>query len=110
MNSGTITTITPRIIIEECVRLGIKEEHLLIEAALSHDCLDNTSRRIPVKSMYLLWEAVMRCQRDRMCGVHAAVKVPFGAYGVLDYMLAASSSPKDGLDRSSRSFGLMNTA
>jgi hypothetical protein len=47
---------------------------------------------------------------DAMFAVHAAERVPFGAYNILDYMLAASSSPEQGLALSSRSFGLMNEA
>lgn len=110
MSSGTVTTITPRIIIEECVRLGIKKDKLLAKVGLTEHCIDNPSGRIPVEKVYVLWESVMSLPMDQMFGVHLAERVPFGAYRVLDYMLATSASPRDALERSCRSFGVMNSA
>ncbi|MGB9119654.1 MAG: AraC family transcriptional regulator [Candidatus Angelobacter sp.] len=110
MSSGTVTTITPRIIIEECVRLGIKKDKLLAMVGLTDHCIDNPFDHIPVEKVCALWERVMGLPIDPMFGVHLAEKVPFGAYHVLDYMLATSSSPGDALARSCRSFGVMNNA
>jgi AraC-like DNA-binding protein len=50
----------------------------------------------------------MRLTGDDMFALHAAERVPFGAYRLLDYLLAASSTPGDALTRSSRCFGYMN--
>lgn len=110
MSSGTVTTITPRIIIAECARLGIKKEKLLAKVGLTDDSIENPSCRIPVEKIFALWDSVMSLPIDQMFGVHLAEKVPFGAYRVLDYILATSSSPKDALERSCRSFGVMNSA
>jgi len=45
-----------------------------------------------------------------MLALHVAEKIPFGAYGLLDYMFAASATPREGLFRNSRSFNIMNNA
>jgi AraC-like DNA-binding protein len=110
MSTGMVTAITPRILVEECGRLGIKQQELLNEAGLSHDCIQNVSSSIPIGKMCILWESILRLTRDPMFALHAAEKVPFGAYRVLDYMFAASSSPGDGFARSSRAFGMVNNA
>ncbi|HZI58845.1 MAG TPA: AraC family transcriptional regulator ligand-binding domain-containing protein, partial [Verrucomicrobiae bacterium] len=86
------------------------KDKLLSKTGLSPASLDNPSNRIPIASVYELWENVMRLSQDRMIGVSLAEKVPFGSYSILDYMLATSDSPRDALMRSCRSFSLMNNA
>src|SRR5207253_346097 len=65
---------------------------------------------IPVEKMYVLWNSVTRLSGDPMFAIHAAEKIPFGAYRALDYMLAASSTPREALERTSQSFGIFNSA
>jgi AraC-like DNA-binding protein len=110
MSTGMVSAITPRILVEECGRLGIKQPELLDEVGLSHDCLQNVSSRIPVEKMCILWDSILRVTSDPMFALHVAEKIPFGAYRVLDYMFAASSSPGDGFARTSRAFGMVNSA
>jgi AraC-like DNA-binding protein len=110
MSAEIVTTVTPRILIEECARLGINQDKLLNETGISRDCLYNASGHIPVEKMYILWNSAIELSGDRMFAVHAAERVPFGAYRVLDYMFAVSSTPRDALVRSSQSFGLFNNA
>lgn len=110
MSTGLITAITPRILVEECGRLGINQNELLNDARLSFESIQNPSGYIEIEKMYLLWSSILRSTGDQMFALHAAEKTPFGAYRVLDYMMALSSSPKDALARSSRSFALVNSA
>jgi AraC-like DNA-binding protein len=110
MGDGMITSVTPRILIEECGRLGIDQKKLLNEIGLSSDSIQNVSGRIPVEKVYRLWNSATRLSGDTMFAVHAAERIPFGAYRVLDYMLAVSSTPRDALVRSSQSFSLFNSA
>lgn len=110
MGSGTVTAITPRIIIEECVRRGINRKDLLDTVGISSDFLYQAAGRVPIEKMHVLWDHVLLLSPDQMVGVFAAESAPFGAYGILDYMLVASSSPREALERSSRSFALVNSA
>lgn len=110
MNNGLVTAITPRILVEDCRRLGINQKELLNDAGILRESIQNPSGYISVEKMYLLWNSILRFTGDQMFALHAAERVPFGAYRVLDYMLALSSSPEDALARSTRSFGLMNSA
>jgi AraC-like DNA-binding protein len=105
-----VTAVTPRILVEQCVRLGINREKLLNEIGVSRECIHNASDRIPVEKMYILWNSATRLSGDQMFAVHAAENVPFGTYRALDYMMAVSSTPRDALERTSQSFGLFNSA
>ncbi len=108
MAAGMVSAVTPRLLIGECVRLGISQEKLLSEIGVSHECIHSASGRVPLEKMYVLWNSATRLSGDQMFALHAAERLPFGVYRVLDYMLAVSSSPRDALERSSQSFGLFN--
>src|SRR5215472_4013001 len=101
MSTCLVTAITPRILVEECVHLGINRNELLASAGLRWESIDNPSGYISVEKMYVLWDSILRSTGDEMFALRAAERVPFGAYRVLDYMLILSSSPRDALVRSS---------
>lgn len=108
MGSQLVTAITPRIIVAECARYGVSQQRLLLEAGVASSSIPSPSGQIPLEKMHDLWESAIHLTQDDMFALHAAEKVPFGAYRVLDYMLAASSTPRDALTRSTRCFGCMN--
>jgi AraC-like DNA-binding protein len=110
MSAGMVTAITPRLVAEECMRRGASRTELLDRAGITADCLRHPLGRIPVEKMFSLWESALQLTEDPMIGMHCAESVPFGTYGLLDYILAASATPREGLLRSSRAFGLMNNA
>lgn len=110
MSSAMVSVLTPRILVEQCSRLGIQKENILLPLNLTHSDIKNPRGRIAIEQMYVLWEKIVDLTHDAMFAVHAAERVPFGAYNILDYMLAMSSSPEQGLALASRSFGLMNQA
>jgi AraC-like DNA-binding protein len=107
--SGMVTTITPQILAGECVRYGLSKKKLLDEVGASQDCLDHPAGSIPLDLMCVLWDAALRLTRKETLGLHAAERVPFGRYRLLDYMLAANTTPKEALLGTSRAFGIMNT-
>ncbi len=107
--SGMVTTITPQILVEECVRYGLSKKKLLDEVGISQGCLDHPAGSIPLDLACVLWDAALRLTRKEMLGLHAAERVPFGKYRLLDYMFAANTTPKQALLGISRAFGIMNT-
>jgi AraC-like DNA-binding protein len=110
MSSGMVSVLTARILIEQSGRLGIPKENLLSALNLRHSDIQDPKGRIAVEQVYALWEEILDFTHDPMFALHAAERVPFGAYNILDYMLAMSSVPEQGLALSSRYFGLMNEA
>jgi len=108
MGSQRVTAITPGIIAGACERYGISQESLLLDAGVSIDSISSPSGQIPLEKMHSLWESAMRLTGDDMFALHTSERLPFGAYRLLDYLMAASSTPCDALMRSSRCFGSMN--
>jgi AraC-like DNA-binding protein len=107
---GMITSISPQILIEESVRRGACRQELLRKIGVSPGGSPFPSGFVSLDSMCVLWEAALRLTGDEMLALHTAEKLPFGIYRLLDFMFAASATPSDALERTSRSFGLMNTA
>jgi AraC-like DNA-binding protein len=110
MGNGFITISTPRVLLEVCAQFGIHQKEILSGAGWLDENLQTPSLYIAFDKMYPLWKSILRSTGDPMFGLHAAERVPFGTYRVLDYLLAVSSSPKDALERISRSFALANSA
>ncbi|HEY6351601.1 MAG TPA: AraC family transcriptional regulator [Candidatus Angelobacter sp.] len=108
MGAGMVTAITARILIDECAGRGLDCQKL--RAGISSAQIDDVLGFVPVETMYTLWDRALQISGDQMLGARTAEKVPFGAYRLLDYMLATSATPRDALKRSSRYFELMNTA
>jgi AraC-like DNA-binding protein len=86
----------------------MKRAQLMDEAGISQECLQNPAGCIPVEKMYILWDSAIRLTKDQMFALHAAERVPFGTFRLLDYMLAASSTTREALARANKSFGIMN--
>jgi AraC-like DNA-binding protein len=110
MDSGMTIAITPRMVINQCARCGVPQQELLDAIGISRDCLRDPSGRVPITKMYALWEHAIQLTHDRMLALHTAEAVPFGTYRLLDYLFAASSTPGNGLWRSSQWFGVMNNS
>lgn len=108
MSTGMVTAISAKILVDECTRCGVDRKDL--QAAIPGNHFDELSGRVPVESMYVLWDRAVRLTADPMFAVRVAGRAPFGAYRLLDYLLALSSSPRDALNRSCRCFSLLNTA
>jgi AraC-like DNA-binding protein len=110
MSTKMVRSITPRIVINECVQRRVSREKLMEEVGISRDSISEASSAVPVEKMYLLWERAVSLTGDNMLGLHVAEKIPFGAFRLLDYIFAASATPKDALVRTGRSFAIMNSA
>lgn len=105
-----VTAITPRLLISQSARCGADPEKVIQEAGLSRSSLQRTSDHIPVEKMHLLWDSVLKRTHDQMFGLHAAERVPFGEYRLLDYIMASASSPLQALLLTRHSFNLLNSA
>lgn len=108
MSTGRVTAITARVLVDQCVRQGISKKDLLQEIGLSPESMATPAGKIPISQMLTLWECIAKYTKDPMFLFRVAAGVPFGTYGVLDFMFAASATPQEALMRSSRCFGLVN--
>jgi AraC-like DNA-binding protein len=102
LNTGT------KALLEICGRRGMSSDDLLKAAKLDASSMEKYNRRIPADKKRLIWEEVFRRTGDEQIGFCASQVVPFGGYGVLDYLLMATSTPAEVLSRVSRLYRLIN--
>jgi len=107
MNTMMVATITPRILVQECKRIGINETALFNGTGLSPASIQNARGYIPAERVYALWDNIIQLSGHERFGLHAAEKIPFGAYRVHDYMVSLSTSPREAMERINRSLTLI---
>ncbi|HEY2390231.1 MAG TPA: AraC family transcriptional regulator ligand-binding domain-containing protein [Candidatus Angelobacter sp.] len=84
MSAGMVSTVTPRIVINECVQRQVSREKLMAEIGISYDCIREGSSLPPLEKMYTLWESALSLTKDDMLGLHVAEEIPFGSFRLLD--------------------------
>jgi AraC-like DNA-binding protein len=86
---------------------GIQTEDLLDAAGLTRESLEDPDARIPGPTVLAIWNALRQRAADPALQLVAPTSLPFGAYRIIDYLVAASTSVGDGVDRFARFFGLI---
>lgn len=106
-NSTALNTAT-KALLEVCSRRGINAADLLANAKLNPALFEKFNGRIPIDKKRIVWEEAQRRTGDEHIGLFAAETVPFGGYGIFDYLLFASSTFGEFLERTSRFYRLIN--
>lgn len=109
MNSGTSLNTATKALLEVCSRRGVRAGDLLIKAQIDPALFEKYNIRIPADKKRVIWEEAQKRFGDEHIGLRAAAIVPFGGYGVLDYLLFASSTLGEALNRTSRFYRLINS-
>jgi AraC-like DNA-binding protein len=86
---------------------GARTGDLLEAAGLSRDFLADPDARIPAPVVLTLWNALRERTADPALQLTAPTALPFGAYRVIDYLVAASTTVGEGIDRFATFFGLI---
>jgi len=60
MNTMMVATITPRILVQECKRIGINETALFNGTGLSPASIQNARGYIPAERVYALWDNIIQ--------------------------------------------------
>ncbi len=89
---------------------GIRTADLLKDAGLTRGQLEDPDARIPGPKVLTLWNALRERSGDPALQLAAPVSLPFGAYRVIDYLVAASATVGEGVDRFARFFRLIADA
>lgn len=108
MNNATVSSATPRAILNICANRGADISNLLLNAGLDYTHVADTTARIPIEQVFTLWSEAQKILGDEMISVQAAENAPFGAYKIIDYIFVTSSTPREGLSKAFRYFGLIN--
>lgn len=80
---------------------------LLAAVGLDSTQLDDPDARLPAPAVLSLWSALRERTGDPALQLAAPAALPWGAYRVIDYLVAASQTVGEGIDRFVRFFGLI---
>jgi AraC-like DNA-binding protein len=86
---------------------GIDPSALLRDVGLSRHVLDDPDARLPGHAVLTLWDALRERTGDPVLQLAAPTSLPFGAYRVIDYLVGASATVGEGVDRFARFFRLI---
>lgn len=89
-----------------CAR-GAEVADLLHDAGLARETLEDPDARLPAPTVLRLWNALRARTGDPALQLSAPLAIPFGAYRVIDYLVAASTTVGDGVHRFAHFFGLI---
>lgn len=89
---------------------GVEAADLLERAGLTRAVLEDPDSRIPAGVVMAIWNALRERTDDAALQLVAPASLPFGAYRVIDYLVAASATVGDGVERFARFFGLIADA
>jgi len=110
MAAVTVANVSSRAIVNFCVSKGVASDRLLAAAGISQNLIDEPGARISADQVFALWQEAQNATGDALIAEHVAGLVPFGAYAIGDYLLAAGPTPQQALDKLIRVFGLVNGA
>jgi AraC-like DNA-binding protein len=88
--------------------LGLDGDELLAEVGLDRATLADADRRIPAAAADRLWQAAMARSRDPDLPLHAAERLEFGAYRVIDHLAAHAPTLGRSFERIAAYFGLVD--
>lgn len=83
---------------------------LLEAAGLTHELLEAPDSRLPGPTVLGLWNALRERTGDPALQLAAPTSIPFGAYRIIDYLVAASATVGEGVRRFAGFFGLIADA
>jgi len=107
--TGTALNTATKALLEVCARRGISSDDLLKNAELNPALMEKFNTRIPADKKRLIWEDAFKRTGDEHIRLRAAEIVPFGGYGILDYLLFASATLGEVLNLTSRFYRLINS-
>lgn len=86
---------------------GFSVQDLLDRFSLSREALDDPDARISGRTALELWHALIERTGDPALQLSAPTELPFGAYRVIDYLVGASTTVGEGIERFARFFRLI---
>jgi len=105
--SHTAEAATVRAVLDECRRQGGDEAAILAASDLESSDLQDSERHIPGASVRNAWATALTLTGDPLLGLHAAEHLPFGEFGVPDFVAANAPTGREGLARLCRYFRII---
>jgi AraC-like DNA-binding protein len=89
---------------------GIDATDVLKEAGVTREYLEDPDARLPAPTVMAIWNALRTRTGDPALQLFAPTSLPFGAYRVIDYLVATSVTVGEGIERFARFFRLIADA
>lgn len=89
---------------------GVHTADLLQAAGITRELLDDPDARLPGHAVLEIWNALRQRTGDPSLQLAAPACLPFGAYRVIDYLVGASATVGDGVQRFASYFRLIAEA
>jgi AraC-like DNA-binding protein len=105
----TVLAVASRAVVDACVRGGFDPSELLRPLGVAEADLADPNARIDVRLADAIWRRALGLTSDAALALHAAETLPFGAYRLIDYLAAFSSTVGEAVSRLARSFGLVDS-
>src|SRR5690606_22210188 len=86
---------------------GIDTAAILAQMGLSRSSIEDSDARLPGPIVMSIWAALRERTADPLLHLEAPAHLPFGAYRVIDYLVATSATVGEGMQRFARFFGLI---
>ena len=80
---------------------------VLQELGVDPASLEDPDARLPAPTVLAVWNALRAATGDSTLQLIAPAALPFGAYRIIDYLVAASATVGDGVRRFAQYFGLI---
>ena len=103
----TIAATSTLAMVRTAVARGFEVGDLLTPLRLTRESLEDPDGRLPAPTVLKLWDALRERTGDPTLQLAAPATLPFGAYRVIDYLVAASATVGDGVCRFAGFFGLI---
>lgn len=106
--ANTVISTSTKSLLRVFEKRGYSADVILSSVAVNTESLFVPQARLEVAQMSEIWRKVYQ-QTDETIGLEAAAALPIGAYGVLDYLLLASSTVDDVFAILKRYYPLVNS-
>ena len=103
----TIAATSTLAMVRTASERGIDASGVLREAGITLEAIEDPDARLAAPTVLSIWNALRAQTADPALQLVAPTSLPYGAYRVIEYLIAASTTVGDGVDRFARFFGLI---
>lgn len=103
----SIAVTSTRAMVRAAAARGCDTRAVLAAARVDPALLEDPDARLPGPTVLAIWNALRTETGDPTLQLVAPAALPFGAYRLIDYLVAASATVGDGIQRFARYFGLI---
>ena len=97
--SNTSSVANTKAVLDECARRGIETADLLAAHGISLKIFENMDARIPSRLFVELMRFAVAESGDEAFALRSAENVPWGSFGVVDFLAANAATLGEGLNR-----------